>query len=101
MVRLTLKNLWSHKGRLFLTTLAVTLGVTFVTAAFILTDSLNKTFDELAQEIAGNLDIQVRAEDYNPRCTRHIPLERGIARGVQRGSTGEIGAQPELMTMDP
>ena len=68
MVRLTLKNLWSHKGRLFLTTLAVTLGVTFVTAAFILTDSLNKTFDELAQEIAGNLDIQVRAEDYNPQA---------------------------------
>ncbi len=67
MLRLTLKNLWSHKGRLFLTTLAVTLGVTFVTAAFILTDSLNKTFDELAQEIAGNLDIQVRAEDYDPQ----------------------------------
>ena len=60
MLRLTLKNLWSHKGRLFLTTLAVTLGVTFVTSAFVLTDSLNNTFDELAREIAGSLDLQVR-----------------------------------------
>ncbi len=98
MFRLTLKNLWSHKGRLFLTTLAVTLGVTFVTAAFILTDSLNRTFDELAQEIAGNLDIQVRAEDYDPQSFDVPPIPATLVDEVGAVS-GVAVATPNVGTL--
>ena len=98
MFRLTLKNLWSHKGRLFLTTLAVTLGVTFVTAAFILTDSLNRTFDELAQEIAGNLDIQVRADDYDPQSFDVPPIPATFVDEVEAVS-GVAVATPNVGTL--
>ena len=93
MLRLTLKNLWSHKGRLFLTTLAVTLGVTFVTSAFVLTDSLNNTFDELAREIAGSLDLQVRGEGYDPQEFDLPPVPLALV--------DEIEAQPGIDEATP
>ncbi len=93
MLRLTWKNLWAHKGRLALTTLAVTLGVSFVSSAFILTDSLNNTFDELASDIAGNVDLQVRDEDYD--------LQELDIRPVPVSLTEPIQALPDVDVATP
>jgi putative ABC transport system permease protein len=61
MVRAVLKGLLAHKLRLFLTAMAVVLGVSFVAGTFVLTDTINKTFDTLFGEISAGTDVAVRA----------------------------------------
>ena len=61
MVRAVLKGLLAHKLRLFLTAMAVVLGVSFVAGTFVLTDTINKTFDTLFDEISAGTDVSVRA----------------------------------------
>ncbi len=61
MTRAVLKSVLAHKLRLFLTAVAVVLGVSFVAGTFVLTDTINHTFDVLFQEIAAGADVSVRA----------------------------------------
>ncbi len=60
MIRLTIRNVASNKGRFAMTTFAVVLGVSFVAASFILSDGLRSTFDDLAEEITAGTDLVVR-----------------------------------------
>ncbi|MBX6749521.1 MAG: ABC transporter permease [Micromonosporaceae bacterium] len=59
MLRATLKGMLSRKVRLILSTLAVVLGVMFVSGAFVLTDTLNRSFHNLFTTIYDDIDIQV------------------------------------------
>jgi putative ABC transport system permease protein len=59
MLRATLKGMLSRKLRLLLSTLAVVLSVMFVAGAFVLTDTLNRSFERLFTTIYDNTDIQV------------------------------------------
>ena len=61
MVRAVLKGVLAHKLRLFLTAIAVVLGVAFVAGTFVLTDTINRTFDTLFDEVSADTDISVRA----------------------------------------
>ena len=61
MLKLAIRNLFDKKIRFALTTLSVVIGVTFVVGTFALTDSLRSTFSDLAQDIAGETDLTVRA----------------------------------------
>ncbi len=60
MLKLTLRGLLKNKIRFLLTSLAVVLGVTFVVAAFVVTDGLRSTFTELSADIYGPQDFSVR-----------------------------------------
>ena len=51
MLKATLKGVLAHKVRLLLTALAVVLGVGFVAGTYVLTDTLNATFDNLFDEV--------------------------------------------------
>ncbi|CAN5211234.1 ABC transporter permease [soil metagenome] len=62
MWRATIKGLIAHKLRLALTSLAVVLGVAFVAGTFILTDTLNHTFDSLFTQANAGTDVVVRAK---------------------------------------
>ncbi|MGH9263904.1 MAG: ABC transporter permease [Acidimicrobiales bacterium] len=62
MLRAILKGVLAHKLRLFLTAMAVVLGVSFVAGTYVLTDTINKTFDTLFTEISAGVDVSVRAE---------------------------------------
>jgi putative ABC transport system permease protein len=59
MLRATLKSLLARKLRLVLSGLAVVLGVMFVSGAFVLTDTLGRSFDNLFGGIYANTDVQV------------------------------------------
>ena len=61
MRKATLKGLLAHKLRLALTALSVVLGVAFVSGTFVLTDTINHTFDNLFQEVTQGTDVTVRA----------------------------------------
>jgi putative ABC transport system permease protein len=60
MFRATLKSLLARKLRLVLSALAVVLGVSFVAGAFVLTDSLGRTFDRLFTTVNENIAVDVR-----------------------------------------
>jgi len=59
--RATLKGLLAHKLRLALTALSVVLGVAFVAGTFVLTDTINRTFDNVFAEVTAGVDVSVRA----------------------------------------
>ncbi|WP_433045657.1 ABC transporter permease [Dactylosporangium sp. CS-033363] len=59
MLKATLKSLLSRKLRLVLSGLAVVLGVMFVSGAFVLTDTLGRSFDSLFSSVYSGIDVQV------------------------------------------
>jgi putative ABC transport system permease protein len=62
MTRLTIKGLLAHKLRLALTSLAIMIGVTFITGAFVLSDTLHATFESLVGNADQSIDFQVRGD---------------------------------------
>jgi putative ABC transport system permease protein len=62
MLRTTFKSLVAHRFRLFATSLAVMLGVAFTAGTLVLTDTIQKTFDDLFSDIYADTDAVVRAE---------------------------------------
>jgi putative ABC transport system permease protein len=62
MIRATFKSLTARKLRLLLSSLSIVLGVSFVSGAFVLTDSLGKVFDDLFTTISKNVAVDVRGE---------------------------------------
>ncbi len=61
MLRVTIRNLLARKFRLLSTALAVTLGVAFMAGTLVLTDTMGKTFDDLAVGVYKGTDAAVRA----------------------------------------
>src|SRR6476646_6641996 len=61
MWKLTRKGLIANKLRFLLTGVAVVLGVAFVSGTFVLTATIQKTFDDLFANIYSNTDAVVRA----------------------------------------
>ncbi|MFC0506012.1 ABC transporter permease [Micromonospora costi] len=62
MIRATLKSLLARKLRLILSGLAVVLGVMFVSGAFVLTDTLGRTFDSIFADAYEGIDVNVAAK---------------------------------------
>ncbi len=62
MFSLTLKGLWAHKLRYALTGLAVVLGVAFMAGTMVLTDTMEKTFDEVFESANDGTDVIVRRD---------------------------------------
>ncbi len=60
MFRVALKGLLGHKVRFLLTALAVVAGVTFVAGAFVLTDSIERSFNELFETSYDGADVFVQ-----------------------------------------
>jgi putative ABC transport system permease protein len=62
MIKVSLRNLLVNKLRLFLTIAAVTVGVSFVSGTFVLSDTMGKAFDELYSGLTAGTDVVVRAK---------------------------------------
>ncbi|MEU1687652.1 FtsX-like permease family protein [Micromonospora sp. NPDC005707] len=62
MFRATLKSLLARKLRLLLSGLAVVLGVMFVSGAFVLTDTLGRSFDAVFADAFSEVDVNVAAK---------------------------------------
>lgn len=63
MFRLSLKNIWSRKGRLVLTALAVIAGTAFLSGVFVFTDTIKGSFNTLFANAYSNTDSFVRSSD--------------------------------------
>ncbi|MDQ2648835.1 MAG: ABC transporter permease, partial [Actinomycetota bacterium] len=62
MLRLTRRSLWEHKRRLVSTVIAIVLGVAFVSGTFVMSDTLDKGFDDLFSTVNEKVDAQVQGE---------------------------------------
>ncbi len=62
MIKTSIKSLFAHKVRFFLTAVAIVLGVSLVAGTFIFTDTINAQFDDLLDDIYSGIDVSVRAE---------------------------------------
>ncbi|WP_431931266.1 ABC transporter permease [Micromonospora sp. RP3T] len=62
MFRATMKSLLARKLRLLLSGLAVVLGVMFVSGAFVLTDTLGRSFDAVFADAYADVDVNVAAK---------------------------------------
>ena len=61
MPKITLRSMWDHKRRLVATTIAVVLGVAFMSGTFILSDTLRSIFDDLFDDSFSALDVATDA----------------------------------------
>src|SRR5258708_23653288 len=61
MVKATWRGILAHKLRLFLATIAIVLGVSFVTGTLVIGDTINTSFDNLFHTISAGIDVEVRA----------------------------------------
>jgi putative ABC transport system permease protein len=63
MWKVALKGIVARKGRLFLTSLAVILGTSFLSGTQIFSDTLNRTFDTLFAEVFADVNAYVRSSN--------------------------------------
>ena len=75
MLRLTFRSLWEHKRRLTLTLVSIVLGVSFLVGTFVLSDTLDRVFDDLFAETNEKVDVQVQGK---------VVLESSFGGGDQR-----------------
>lgn len=75
MWKATIKGVTAHRVRLVLSLVAVMLGVTFVTGTYVLTDTLDRSYDGLFTQTVANVDVVVR-----------LPGEEGSAGTGERFS---------------
>jgi putative ABC transport system permease protein len=102
MLRASLKGLFSRKLRLALAVVAIVLGVSFLSGAFVLTDSLGARFEKLFTSINENVDVQValtedaQDEDPQPRLTQQQVDEMADVAGVSAvaGDVSAVGVVP-------
>jgi putative ABC transport system permease protein len=88
MLKVSLRNLLINKLRLFLTVAAVTVGVTFVSGTFVLSDTMVKAFGELYAGLTSGTDVVVRSQaafeaDVATTGGQVRPLDESIVAEVQ------------------
>ena len=91
MLRLSIRNLLVSKLRLFLTVAAVTVGVSFVSGTFVLSDTMGKAFDELYVGLTTGTDVVVKSE---AAFEASIATNGGQVRPLDESMVDEVRAVP-------
>ncbi len=104
--RLVQRNLVATKLRLVLTALSIVLGVSFVTASFILADGLRQSFKVLSASINDGTDLSLRSIDglgealpISDTLIAKVQAIPGVAAAVGQLTTD--GVQPVKANGDP
>jgi putative ABC transport system permease protein len=104
VIRLALRNLLARKRRTLLIALAVVVGVAQVSGAFVLTDSMNSSIDELFQTGQRGIDVVVApkttSSDADPPTLPASTLTRVKAHEGVKEAVGEIFAMSTILKKD-
>src|SRR6476660_2103639 len=99
MLRLALSILRVRKTRALLAAAAITLGVAFMTATQVLTDSLGHTVDEVTTSATAGTDVVVRSDraqtSGDSKVTVRAPVGPNVFDVVRR-SPGVAAAEPDV-----
>ena len=97
--RLIFKGVRSHVLRFLLTAASVTLGVSLVAGTYVLTDSMNATFDKIFTQASVGLDVQVRgvqgADGFQGGVAPRASLPIALADRLKQVD-GVVRAVPDL-----
>ncbi len=105
MLRATWRGLLARKLRLLLASFAVLLGISFVSGAFILTDSLSRVFDNLFATISKGTSVSVQgvsAFDNNSfQGSDREPVKQAVLERVRAvpGVSSVVGNVGEIATL--
>lgn len=104
MLRATLRSLLARKLRLLLSGTAIVLGVTFVSSALTLTDTLGRVFDQLFTDVNANTSVVVRGTEQFDRGGRTgVPtplLDRVREVDGVRAVAGDVAGYAQLVGRD-
>jgi putative ABC transport system permease protein len=103
MIRIALRSLWSRKLRTALTLLAILLGVAMISGTYVLTDQINRGFDDIFKKSVQGTDVNITRKSvftgtnyYGPGGTlpesllTQVKGTPGVAEAV--GSVGASGS---------
>ena len=98
MLQVTLASVWARRRRLLGTSLAVVIGVAFLTGTLLLGDTISANFDRLFAQVSANTDVVVR----NATSTSDEPdANRGLIDesllGVVDGVDGVQHAEAQVV----
>lgn len=97
--KLIRRNIAGKPFRFLLTCSAVTAGVMFTVGIFVFTDGLRATFDELAANIEGNVDLAVRTEvEFGDQFNRP-PIDPALTEIIEE-VPGVVAVQPRILKFD-
>ena len=100
MLRLTAASMWARRRRLVGTSIAVVLGVAFLTGTLVLGDTLKANFDRLFTEVSAGTDVVVRnATVVDPGSAREETrglIDESLLRRVQQVD-GVDRAEPQVL----
>jgi hypothetical protein len=95
IARVTLRGLLARRARIVLTVLSIVIGVSFVSGAFILTDSFRRAFDQLFAELDRGIDLRVRGATAFGRGGGGSPVPATLADEI-RELPGVVAVEPNL-----
>jgi len=79
MIRTALKTAFAHKLRLVLTALSVMIGVAFVAGTYIFTDTIDKTFSQMYDNIYAGQDVIVQsASEFDVGFSGPPPMDESV-----------------------
>ncbi len=107
MFKATIKGIFARRVRLALTAIAVLLGVTFVSASYVLTDTLQRSFNGIFRQTVSNVDLVVRASNpiVGSSNVQRIRMPEGVLEEVRRdpavrAAEGIVVGQAQLLGKD-
>ncbi len=101
MTKITLRGLLARKLRLALTALAIVLGVTFVTGTLVLTDTLNRTFDNLIGTAYQHINFQIRGRAAFNNDTAAAANGTGDRKPIPTSLATAVRRLPGVAYVDP
>lgn len=101
MLSLTLKSVRTNKARFLLTSVAVVLGVAFMAGTLVLTDTIKKSYDDVASNVYKHTDAVVRSTSHlqgnNDKTDVRATIEAHVldrvraVKGVQDAEAQQVG----------
>ncbi|MBP2319788.1 putative ABC transport system permease protein [Kibdelosporangium banguiense] len=105
MLRAMLRDLRAHKGRIAMTLVAIVLGVGFVVATWVVSDSTAKSLAgaDLRDDVGVSVQIADRGPELTPADLDRLGRIPGVANasGVVFGHAGLIGSDGKLISSRP
>jgi putative ABC transport system permease protein len=98
MFTLTLKAILANPKRFLLTGVAVVLGVAFMSGTFVLTDTIKRSYDDLAVDVYDGTDAVVRSASSTEGAGPHGATARGTVDGA---TLDAVRAVPGVATAEP
>ncbi len=99
MLRVTLRGIRTHRLRFLLTAIAVLLGVSLVSGTYVLTDSLNNTFNKIVDAGSVGTDVKVQGTASDTKSFDGTPLRSPLPISLVdqlKGVDGVTRAVPDL-----